>query len=119
VDVAVGLVSGNAVVHTLTSAAGGPTYTVLETSGRVRLSHTLLTAPFTDKLPAAPGLGMQVDSKMADTSLSNSNTLTVNGNGKNVEYLGVQAGTQTFNPGTMGTGGCITWTYNGLFWESS
>jgi hypothetical protein len=111
------LVSANTVVH---QVSGTGTTTVTETSGNVVMVISAMTGPITIKFTvstAPPTIGMTIAIKVKDTSFSNTNTISANGNGNTVEYEG-SAAPASFNPGTFGTGGEVVWTWDGFSWIS-
>lgn len=106
------------VVHLLTSAANGPTYNVTETDGDVRFSIRTLTAAFTVVFPANPTVGMRIGVKAADATFSATFSITVNGNGHNVEWGGVGAATFVMTPASVGNGANMVWMWDGTAWVS-
>lgn len=100
---------------------GAGTTTITDIVGRILVCISGITGPIMIAFPSAPGVGMEIRTKVKDTSLTDANTLTVNGGAKHVEFEGSSTTTSlVFNPENFGApgGGSIDWAYDGTLWVS-
>ena len=102
------------------TAANFP-FTVPNLAGSWLYTVTGLSAPVVFKLPlssSAPAPWMSVEVLMGDTSLTSTNTITVNGNGYDIVYNGVSASTLVLTPALINYGG-LSFTLNGTVWVAN
>ncbi len=104
------------------TSASGPTYTSTVYSGSVLYTMATFSAPFTFKMPVSshpPAANMVIGFALLDTTWTDTNNLTFNGNGFNLCYGGAQAGSFAFDPDTGGNGFAISWAFTGSLWVAS